>query len=121
MRNIQDIVVWSSSLTQEEKLSFEHVQKSALRIILQESYQNYENALQIVNLPTISERHKELLYRFAQKCSENPKTSYMFPKATPKPWARNWEKYQIPVARKERFFQSVIPQMARVLNQEIKK
>ena len=114
-------VVWSSSLTQEEKLSFERVQKSAFRIILQESYQNYENALQIVNLPTISERHKELLYRFAQKCSENLKTSYMFPKATPKPWARNGEKYHIPMARKERFFQSAIPQMARTLNHEIKK
>ena len=112
----QSSVVWSSSLTQEEKMSFERVQKSAIRIILQENYQNYQNALKVVNLPTISERHEELLYMFAQKCCQNPKTSYMLPEATPKIWARNCEQYHIPMARKERFLWSAIPQMARALN-----
>ena len=38
-------VVWNSSLTQGQEKEIERVQKVALRIILKDQYENYENAL----------------------------------------------------------------------------
>ena len=43
-------VVWHSSITEEENLSIERIQKTALRIILKEQYSNYNSALQITGL-----------------------------------------------------------------------
>ena len=45
----------------------------------------------------------------------------MFPPA-PKPqkYNRMFENYHVPMARKERFFKSAIPTMARALNEENK-
>ena len=41
----------------------------------------------------------------------------MFPLAPQKCWARNNETFKVPMARKERYFRSAIPQMARLLNE----
>ena len=112
----QSSVVWSSSLTKEEKLAFERTQKVALRIIYQKDYVSYEHALKLSNLTTIEERHSKLLLNFAIKCTKNENTRHMLPLAPSKPWARRQDKYQVPFARKERFFRSSIPKMARMLN-----
>ena len=114
----QSSVVWSSSLTREEEISLERTQKVALRIIYQNQYISYENALQKSKLPTIKQRYETLLYRFAKKCSQNPKTKDMLPLAKFHDWARKNEKYEVPMARKQRFYQSAIPTMARMLNKE---
>ena len=45
----QSATVWHSSLTQENEEDLERVQKSALKIILQERYQNYPHALKPLN------------------------------------------------------------------------
>ena len=42
--------VWHSKLTEENETELERVQKAAVRIILNKSYENYEDALEIVNL-----------------------------------------------------------------------
>ena len=57
----QSSVVWSSSITAEEMLSLERVQKVALKIIYQMNYFSYENALRMSNLCTVKERHKMFL------------------------------------------------------------
>ena len=41
----QNVAVWNSIITQEEKEDIERVQKVALRIILKENYADYNNAL----------------------------------------------------------------------------
>ena len=46
----QSSTVWHSSLTQEDVDDLERVQKSAMRIILQEDYNTYEKALEILQL-----------------------------------------------------------------------
>ena len=69
----QSSVVWSSALTQDEENALERVQKIALRLIYQENYICYENALSLSKLPTIRERYKNLLYKFAAKCVQNEK------------------------------------------------
>ena len=49
----QSCVVWHSSLTEEGHTELERIQKVALRIILQDLYESYENALKITNLQTL--------------------------------------------------------------------
>ena len=49
----QSSVVWSSALTQQEEQSLERIQKIALRLIYQNEYISYENALFLSKLPTI--------------------------------------------------------------------
>ena len=41
----QSCVIWHSTLTEEDRMSLERVQKNALRNILKEKYETYENAL----------------------------------------------------------------------------
>ena len=112
----QSSVVWSTALTKAEEYAFERIQKIALKIILQSEYITYENALKLTNLPTIKARHNILLQKFALKCVKDPKTSYMFPFAPQKFWARKSETFQVPMAKTERYYRSAIPQMARLLN-----
>ena len=117
----QSSVVWSSSLTQEEELALERTQKVALRLIYQSDYESYENALLLADIPTVTERFRMLAVRFATKCTKSENTAHMFPLA-PKPAKdmRMIENFHVPMARKERFFKSAIPTMARALNEENK-
>ena len=56
----QSSVVWSSSLTQDEQDLLERTQKVALKIIFQDNYKTYENALEISKLPTLKIRYQNL-------------------------------------------------------------
>ena len=64
----QSSVVWSSSITVEERQDIERIQKVALRIILKENYVSYENVLCITGLLTLQERRLQLSRNFAKKC-----------------------------------------------------
>ena len=50
-------VVWHSSITQEEEIHIERVQKVSVKIILKDDSEDYESAL---NLTSNSERKKNL-------------------------------------------------------------
>ena len=117
----QNSVVWSSSLTCDEMANLERTQKVALRIIFGSKYLSYENALELAGLPKIEDRYKKLLLRFAIKCTQNPKTQNMFPLAKCYEMTRHHEKFEVPMARKERYLKSSIPTMARLLNEYLKK
>ena len=112
----QSSVVWSSALTKQEEKSLERVQKVALKIIYQSEYISYDNALQMSKLPSIAERYKTLLYKFAVKCVRNEKTQDMFPLRQGLGKIRKSEIYDVPMARKQRLFASAIPTMARMMN-----
>ena len=49
----QSATVWHSSLTQEDSENLERVQKTALKVILQQNYKNYQNALNTLNLENL--------------------------------------------------------------------
>ena len=116
----QSSVVWSSSLTQEQLNSLERAQKVALKIIFQEKYTSYENALKLSNLSTLKIRYEQLLIRFAKKCIKNDRTKDILPLNVTTDRLRQHEKYCVPFARKERFKKSTIPTMARMLNNDTK-
>ena len=75
----QSCVVWSSSLTKENSDDLERVQKAAVKVILGNNFENYEDALIKVNLPKLSDRRSELCLKFANKCTQNEKTEELFP------------------------------------------
>ena len=59
--------VWHSSLTQQNESDLERVQKVPLQIILKEKYDNYENALNVLDLDTdtLKDRRERLMVTFA--------------------------------------------------------
>ena len=113
----QSCVVWSAAITQEETKALERVQKCCLKLIFQNGYKSYENGLLLAGLEDLEARRNRLSYRFAKKCTENPKTAYMFPKNENPKITRNPEMYKVPFAYHSRLKNSAIPKMSRQLNE----
>ena len=78
----QSCVVWNTSITKEDRINLERVQKSAVKIILNKTDINYRKALNELELKSLEERRNELCLKFATKCTKNDKTNQLFPKAT---------------------------------------
>ena len=115
----QSATVWHSRLTEENSNDLERVQKSAMKIILQEKFIGYKNALNKLDLPTLSDRREQLCLSFALKCVKHPKTLKMFPlnDKTHEINTRNREKYEVQHANTERLKMSSIIYMQNLLNQ----
>ena len=64
----QSCTVWHSSLTLQNSNDLEWVQKVALRLILNDQFKNYEQALIDLDLETLALRREKLSLIFAQKC-----------------------------------------------------
>ena len=113
----QSCVVWNSSLTLEQHVDIERIQKVALRIILHEQYENYENALKITGLETLRSRRKNLCLRFVQNCVKSEHNKRMFPVNTKVVNTRPHGKFVVTQARTECLAKSSIPYMQRLLNE----
>ena len=109
-------VVWHSSLTQEDSLKIERIQKASLRIILQDKYEDYHQALKFVGLPTLEERRTHLSRNFAKNCVKNKKMADMFPLNPNHSNTRAHEKFLVQHASTDRLKYSAIPYMQRLLN-----
>ena len=110
----QSCQVWHSSLTLEDFHDLERVQKNALKIILQEAYLSYSNAMSLTGLQTLFERRSLLSLKFAKSCVKNTQTEHMFPLNPANQDVYNTrfrEKYLVTKARTERFKSSAIPYM----------
>ena len=118
----QSCVVWHSRLTNENSEDLERVQKAALKIILGNSYTNYEEALIKANLDSLKDRRVELCKKFALKCIKNEKMQHMFPTKNKQHAMKNRqeEKYIVNYAKTGRLKDSAIPFMQRLLNNENK-
>ena len=114
----QSCVVWHSSLTVENSDDLERVQRSAVRIILNKRIENYEEALESINLEKLNVRRQELCLRFATKCTQNEKTEKLFPLTTKKHkmGKRDTEKFLVKHANTARLQNSALPNMQRLLN-----
>ena len=67
-------VVWHSALTEKNRTDLERTQKAAVKIILNETDVNYEDALEKLNT-----RREILSLAFAKKCLKNEKVKTFFP------------------------------------------
>ena len=108
----QSCQVWNSRLTEQNVTDLERVQKSALRIILNKQYVNYNDALEMINLETLEERRKYLCLKFEKKATQN-----MFPLKRKKQNTIKGEKIYVKNAKTDRLKKSAIPYMQRLLNQ----
>ena len=115
----QSCVVWHSSLTAENRHDIERVQKNAMRIILGNEYTHYERALDILNLKSLEERRKHLSLKFAIKGKSNPIISNIFSlkDKVHDMELRNTEIYNVNNANTERYKNSAVPFMQRLLNE----
>ena len=67
------VPVWHSSLTGEDRLRIERIQKSALHITLGHNYHSYRSALKSTHIETLFERRRKLCKTFARKSQKHPK------------------------------------------------
>ena len=110
--------MWHSSLTEENISDIERVQKSAIKVILDDKYNGYLNGLSKLGLENLNERREHLCEQFATKCVKNQKLKHMFPKSENKHEmeTRNKEVYLVEHANTERFQKSAIIYMQKLLN-----
>ena len=60
--------VWHGSLSKNNVTDIERVQKSAVKLIFRDKYNDYKSALKLLNLESLFERRRRLCLRFAKKC-----------------------------------------------------
>ena len=116
----QSCTVWNSGLTNENSEDLERVQKNALKIILQDEYKTYENALIILDLEKLNERREHLCLQFAKKCVGHDKMKHLFPKNKKSHVmvTRFEEIHEVNHANTERLKNSPIVYMQRLLNEK---
>ena len=114
----QSCVLWDSGLTQENRNNLERTHKTFLKLILEEDYKNYENALQVSQLETLDKRRKDLTLRFAQTSLADGLLTDLFPirNKSHRMKTRNKGKFRIFHANTERYKKSPILTMQRMLN-----
>ena len=119
----QSATVWHSSITEENANDLERVQKSALKIILQDNYKSYRNALNLLDMETLVERRDQLCLNFALKCVQNKKTKSMFPlnQKDNQMNKRHSEKYKVQHANTARLQKFSIIYMQNMLNDHEEK
>ena len=115
----QSATVWHSSLTEENISDLERVQKSAIKIILQEKYSGYQKGLAQLGIQTLGSRREQLCLDFAKKCAKSDKLRHMFPKniKSHDMNTRNEEMYNVQHANTERLKNSPIIYMQKLLNE----
>ena len=99
------------------------MQKNALKIILQDGYLTYSNALESTGLTTLFERRSKLCLKFAKSCIKSKEMKKMFPlnQIEYEINTRFREKYAVAKARTDRLKNSSIPYMQRLLNSDVLK
>ena len=102
-------------------MDIERVQKAALKVILQGEYEDYEQALGVLDLESLNKRRERLALKFAKNGLNDPHFSKLFPLRERKHGmiARNSEKYYIKKTNTLRNKVSSVPFLQRLLNKDI--
>ena len=86
-------------------MDLKKIQRIAPKIIVKEKYQNYENALNILELDTLKDRREKICLAFAQKVLKNKTMKHFFPPNTNKNYMKTRDPKHIEVfhANTERY------------------
>ena len=116
----QTCVVWDSGLTKENIQDLERTQKTFVKLILEENYKNYQCSLQTLQLETLEERRKNISLNFAKTSIADGHFSDLFPirNKTHPMKKRKIKKFKVFHAHTERYRNSPILSMQRMLNDE---
>ena len=113
------VPLWHPSLTGEDRLKIERIQKSACCIILGQEYQSYRRALKQLELDTLHERRNKLCKTFSIKAQKHKKFKKWFKSNEKTSCTRNIPTRFCEVyARTERFKQSPISYLTNILNNQ---
>ena len=117
----QSSIVWSSSLTQQNKDDLERTQKSFVKLILKNKFNTekenaYEDCLTRLNLQTLEQRRKLLSLNFAKNSTNHEQLKDLFTEKKNIKNTRNPEKYEVPFSNTERMKNSSIIYMQNLLN-----
>ena len=112
-------VAFHSSLTQEQSRKIENIQRTSLKIILQENYTDYASACDIVGLPPLFSRRETRVLSFARRSLKTDEMAKLFPLTPDLPdiELRKREKLVVNFAHGEKYCKSTIPYCQRKLNE----
>ena len=98
------------------------MQKTSLKIILGENYEDYFSSLAKTGLKSLSERRTIRCLSFAKRCLKNPHTKHMF-QLNPEHHVniRQPEKYSVNFAQTENYRNSAVPYCQRLLNEDYRQ
>ena len=114
-------VVYHSRLTEEQSNKLERIQKTCLKVILNEMYVDYQSALEMTGLDSLKKRRLKRCLDFSLKSSIHPRNSKMFPREETNPkHIRNKEKFVVNFAKTSTYKSSTIPFCQRLLNQHFR-
>ena len=71
--------VWHSSITGQQVIAVENVQKRAVRILLGHQYHSYTMALDLFGTSSLKSKSEDLLMKFGNNLLESTKFRYMLP------------------------------------------
>ena len=112
-------VVYHSMLTLENTHDIERIQKIVIKIILEHIYSDYYEGCLLLGISTLQQRRVKLCLNFGLKCLTNDKFKNLF-KLNTNTNMRNPDKYDIPLARTTRYFNSPLLFITRLLNSHFK-
>ena len=115
----QTCVVWDSGLTNQNIEDLERTQKTFVKLIMEEDYKNYTSSLKFLSLETLESRRKKISVNFAKNSIIDGHFRDLFPRRTKTHHMENRkiEKYQVFHANTERYKNSPILTMQRMLNE----
>ena len=99
-------VVFASSLTLDQKKKLENIEKTCLRIILQEMYIGYTEACEMLSISPISARREARMLNYAKKCVKHPTNARFFPRNpnhSVNPLIREREPFKVNFTRTETY------------------
>ena len=111
--------VWHSGLTQLHHTRIERIQRRALRVILGNQYQTYENALERLNITSLYDRREMLTLRFGRSLLRSPTHRHLLPPTNGEVHGRrtrNQGLLRTVQARTERYRRSTVPYVANLIN-----
>ena len=110
-------VLWHNSLTNLNRQALERIQKSAVKIILKNKFTEYKDGLKYLSLDELDERRNKFCLKFAKNCIRNQKLNNFFPLNTnTEKVLRKTNKYKINFAKTDRYKNSTIPSLQRIIN-----
>lgn len=110
--------VWHPAITLQEKEDIGRVQKTSAKIILQENYSSYKQALTDLEIDTLEDRRLKLCTKFALKAEESVKFSTWFqPNSKTSVTRQKPEKYCPVLTRTVKLEKSPISYLTDLLNQ----
>ena len=116
-----NVPVWNGSLTRKDSEKIEMVQKSVLKLLMKHNYTSYTEACKKFNIEKLFNRRLKLCIKFSQK-EFKKENNGIFTKNKSKSTRKINKKYVIePRPRTSRYFNSPIPYLSRLLNEQASK